>query len=384
MTRASGRLNQISEYYFSTKLKEIRERISRGEDIINLGIGNPDMKPSAEVLEKATETLKKDYAHGYQPYNSIKDLRIAFSRWYKNIYDVDLDYNGEILPLMGSKEGIMHLSLAFLNSGDGVLIPDPGYPAYAAAAKICGARVSYYNLIESKGWMPDMDELKRMDLSGVKILWINYPHMPTGRIAPPEVLKSLIEFAKLNDILIVNDNPYSQILNPEPISLLSFDPLKKYSMELNSLSKTYNMAGWRVGMIAGSKENINNVLKIKSNIDSGMFLPVQMAAVEALKTGKEWIADLNATYKKRREIVYKILNILGSPYRDGQAGLFVWSALPDGYYSSYEYADYLLDNYKIFITPGSIFGTNGRKFIRTSLCLPEEELERSLMRIIKK
>lgn len=381
MIKAAARLNHISEYYFSTRLKQIRELKSQGEDIINLGIGNPDMRPSAKVLKTAIETMDSDYAHGYQPYNSIPDLRLAFSEWYRNIYNVDLDYNDEVLPLMGSKEGVMHVSLAFLNAGDGVLIPDPGYPAYGAAAKISGARVIYYNLTESRSWLPDIDELRNMDLTGVKIMWVNYPNMPTGKIAPAATLKSLVEFARSNNILIVNDNPYSQILNPQPLSILSFDPLKTHSMELNSLSKAFNMAGWRVGVIVGSKENINNVLKVKSNIDSGMFLPIQMAAAEALNSGKEWITNLNDTYRKRREIVYNILNRLGSPFCDDQAGLFVWSGLPDGYSSSYDYSDYLLEKYKIFITPGSVFGTNGRKYIRTSLCLPDQELERCLERI---
>lgn len=381
MTKAAGRLNYIKEYYFSSKLKEIRELKARGEDIINLGIGNPDLAPSSRVIEKAIDTIRSNDSHGYQAYNSIPDLRLAFSEWYRVIYNVNLDFEKEILPLMGSKEGVMHVSLAFLNAADGVLIPDPGYPAYAAAAKICGARVIYYNLIEKNGWLPDLVELRSMDLSGVKIMWVNYPHMPTGKVAPAGVLKDLIEFGKENNIMIVNDNPYSLILNPEPISLLSFDPSMSHSMELNSLSKSYNMAGWRVGMIAGSEDNIDNVLKVKSNIDSGMFLPVQVAAIEALKAEKQWIDNLNTTYKKRREIVYEILNSLGSPYKEDQAGLFIWSSLPSGYLSSYDYSDYLLEKYRIFITPGSVFGTNGRKYLRTSLCLSEDMLGRSLKRI---
>jgi len=382
--KAAGRLNHIKEYYFSIKLDEIRQLKASGEDIINLGIGSPDLAPSPRVIEKAIETLKSNDSHGYQAYNSIPDLRLAFSEFYSKVYNVNLDFEKEILPLMGSKEGVMHLSLAFLNSADGVLIPDPGYPAYASAAKICGARVLYYNLLEKNNWLPDLEELRSMDLSGVRIMWVNYPHMPTGKVAPAGVLKNLIEFGKENNILIINDNPYSLILNSEPLSLLSFDPLKNYSMELNSLSKSYNMAGWRVGMIAGSEDNIKNVLKVKSNIDSGMFLPVQHAAIEALRTEGEWIDNLNSIYERRREIVYKILNILGSPYREDQAGLFVWSGLPPAYESSYDYSDYLLKKYGVFITPGSVFGTNGRKHIRTSLCLPEELLQKCLKRITSK
>lgn len=381
MIKAAERLDHITEYYFSSKLKEIRELKASGQDIINLGIGSPDLAPSIKVIEKAEDALKSPTSHGYQAYNSIPGLRLAFSELYQKLYKVNLDPENEILPLMGSKEGVMHLSLAYLNKADGVLIPDPGYPAYAAAARICGARILYYNLLEKGNWLPDIEELNRMDISGVKIMWINYPHMPTGKSAPQSTLESLIEFGKEHNILIVNDNPYSQILNPNPLSLLSLDPQMKYSMELNSLSKAYNMAGWRVGMIAGSADNIKNVLKVKSNIDSGMFLPIQIAAIEALQLGAEWIQNLNNTYAKRREIVYKILDTLGSYYNNDQVGLFVWSQLPEGYSSSYDYSDFLLNKHGIFITPGAVFGANGSSYMRTSLCISEDALNECLNRI---
>lgn len=381
MIESAARLNHITEYYFSTKLKEIRDLNASGKDIINLGIGNPDLAPSRDVIDKAIEIIKLSTSHGYQAYNSIPDLRIAFSDWYSRVYNVSLNFENEILPLMGSKEGIMHLSLAFLNNADVVLIPDPGYPAYAAAAKICGARVIHYNLSQANKWLPDLNEVSRMDLSGVKIMWINYPNMPTGAVADKGILKSIVDFGRENNILIINDNPYSQILNSNPLSLFSVDPRKENTMELNSLSKTYNMAGWRVGMIAGSEKNLQSVLKVKSNIDSGMFLPVQVAAIEALRSGEEWTGSLNSIYAERRKVVYEILDRLGSQYKKDQAGLFVWSRLPEGYSSSYEYSDKLLIDHGVFITPGSVFGTNGRNYLRTSLCVPVDKLEESLGRV---
>lgn len=380
--QTAERLNSIREYYFSGKLNHIRSMIAGGTDVINLGIGNPDMDPHESVIKELTSSSTLPGSHGYQSYRSIPELRAAFSKWYLSRFGVTLDPDSEILPLIGSKEGIMHISMTFLNRGDAVLLPDPGYPAYAAATKLCGARAIYYNLTPENAWMPDLEEIERMDLSGAKIMWINYPNMPTGARPDSELFSRLISFARAHNLLLVNDNPYGLIQNPEPVSLLS-EGLCEHTIELNSLSKSHNMAGWRMGMVAASEENINAILKVKSNMDSGMFLPLQKAAVKALELPASWYNELNEVYSARRALVYRLLTGLGSDYSSSQAGMFVWSKIPSGWNSSYEYSDFLLDEAGIFITPGSIFGTNGRKYIRTSLCVPDDRLQESIERSSK-
>ncbi|HEY9114799.1 MAG TPA: aminotransferase class I/II-fold pyridoxal phosphate-dependent enzyme, partial [Bacteroidales bacterium] len=296
-------------------------------------------------------------------------------------FNVHLSPNNEILPLMGSKEGIMHISMAFLNEGDGVLIPNPGYPAYEAAANLCGAKKMYYHLESKNNWLPDIDAIGKQNLTGIKIMWVNYPNMPTGKRASDTLFEQLIAFGKKHNILIINDNPYALILNPQPTSILAVDGAIDIALELNSLSKSHNMAGWRIGMVGGSAENIDAILKVKSNMDSGMFFPLQMAGAKALSLGQEWYKKLNDAYTQRREIVFDILKQLGSNHEPGQSGLFIWSSVPEKWENSEEYSDFLLDKYKIFITPGNIFGSNGKKHIRTSLCVSEQRLNECLKRV---
>lgn len=377
--QTAERLNNISEYYFSGKLAQVRSMTARGIDVINLGVGNPDLSPHQSVINELALSSSQEGSHGYQSYRSVPELRTAFSKWYLARFGVNVNPETEILPLIGSKEGIMHISMAFLNRGDTVLIPDPGYPAYAAAAKLCGARVMYYNLTPGNAWLPDINEIEHLDLTGVKIMWINYPNMPTGVRADAGVFKSLVSFARAHNILLVNDNPYGLIQNPEPLSLLS-QGVSEHTIELNSLSKSHNMAGWRMGVLVAAEDNINAILKVKSNMDSGMFLPLQKAAVKALELPDSWYSGLNAVYSSRRELVFSLLAELGSEFYRSQSGMFVWSKIPAGWDSSYEYSDFLLDKAGIFITPGSIFGSNGRKYIRTSLCVSEERLRESIDR----
>ncbi len=370
MIQKADRINEIKEYYFPKKLKEIDELNKRGFSVINLGIGNPDMPPPGETVKKLIESSGKDNTHGYQEYRGIHQLRSAFSQWYRQYYNVNLDPEKEILPLMGSKEGIFYISMAFLNPGDKVLVPDPGYPAYRSVTTLVGAKPLSYDLAEDNHWFPDFDTLERTDLSKVKIMWVNYPHMPTGARGTRELFFRLIEFGKKHRILICNDNPYSFILNDAPLSIFEVEGSKEVALELNSLSKAYNMAGWRMGMVAGKTDFIQDILKITSNIQSGMFLPIQFAAVEALKNPPSWFKKLNSIYLKRKQLVWKLLNKLDCMYDKDQAGMFIWAKVP-GNMNSIEFSDYLLNEYKLFITPGAIFGANGEKYIRISLCSNE-------------
>ena len=377
----ANRLNNTSEYYFAGKLREIARRRAAGEPIINLGIGSPDLTPAREAIDELKFQAVEDDVHGYQSYSGIPELRQAFADWYQKRFNVELNPDGEILPLMGSKEGIMHISLAFLNPGSSVLVPNPGYPAYAAVANIVGARVLNYNLSEKNGWLPDFDELENLAKHNPKILWVNYPHMPTGTNASKSLFEEIITFAQKHQILVVNDNPYSFILNQNPLSILSATEAKKVAIELNSLSKSHNMAGWRIGMVAGKSEYLKNILAIKSNMDSGMFKPMQLAAVKALNSDDSWYSNLNITYRKRQIPAFEIFDQLHVSYRENQSGMFVWGRIPDRFKDAYEFSDYYLNKYAVFITPGAIFGENGKQYVRISLCSPAEILSEVLERI---
>mgnify|MGYP006131851321 FL=1 len=370
----ASRLNTIQEYYFSNKLREIAELKKNGVDVINLGIGNPDLPPAKEVINTLNLESQNPSNHGYQGYKGIDELRHAFSNWYQKYFSVSLQPNDEILPLMGSKEGIMHISLAFLEKGSQVLIPNPGYPAYASAAKMAEAELVYYNLTESGNWLPDIQELEKLDLSQVKIMWINYPNMPTGYIASSNELQKIADFGKRNDILICNDNPYAFILNENHQSILQFSDSKSHVLELNSLSKSHNMAGWRLGMIGADKNIIDSILKVKSNMDSGMFYPIQKAAVCALQLSSSWYKKINEKYLVRRKIIWDILDLLDCTYSKKYGGMFVWAKLPKHEKDSLIFSDKILNNYGVFITPGDIFGSNGKGYIRPSLCNNEETL----------
>lgn len=380
MIQPSDRLNNVNEYYFSKKLSEIARLKSEGKPIINIAIGSPDLQPPQNVIDAIKNTMNAPNAHQYQSYQGTPKLRSAISNFYKNSYNVLLNANSEILPLMGSKEGIMHISLAFLNKGDKVLIPNPGYPTYASVTKLVEAEAVHYNLNEATNWLPNIKEIEKQDLSDVKIMWVNYPHMPTGAIASKEDFQQLISFAKKHQILLVNDNPYSFILNNKPQSILAIEGAKDVAIELNSLSKTFNMAGWRVGMVVGNSKLIKNILQVKSNMDSGMFLGIQKGATEALKLTSDWFKNQDYIYKKRRDIVWKIFDSLSCTYNKNNGGLFVWAKLPLGK-SAVEFTDELLYKKDIFITPGTIFGTNGEGYIRASLCNTTEVLEQVLNRL---
>jgi aspartate/methionine/tyrosine aminotransferase len=379
--KPSERISRISEYYFSSRLDQIRQMEKSGIYVINLGIGSPDTPPAREVIEEAVKSITLDDSHSYQPYRGITELRESFGRWYKERYNVLYNPESEIVPLLGSKEGVMHISMAFLNRGDGVLVPDPGYPAYAAAARLCSARCIYYDLTAENGWMPDLDYIEKSGIEGVKLMWVNYPNMPTGKKASQELFDRLVAFGRRNNILIVNDNPYGQILNDNPLSIMSTEGAKETAMELNSLSKSHSMAGWRIGMLGGKKEYIDYVLRVKSNMDSGMFLPLQRAAIAAMNLPESWNMELNRMYRQRRESVYKLLDRLGCSYEDGQGGMFVWARLPYGHKCSMEYSDYLLDRFSVFITPGAVFGANGRGYVRVSLCNSVERSNEATARI---
>ena len=382
MIRPADRVNNVQEYYFSVKLKQIDKMRSEGKDVINLGIGSPDRKPAPDVIEALTQTAQLDNVHGYQSYIGIPALRKAFANWYGKSYGVELDPASEILPLMGSKEGIMHISMAFLNPGDEVLIPDPGYPTYQAVARLVGAEVRFYDLREENSWQPDLAAIERdNDLSRVKLMWLNYPNMPTGAQADPEVMKKIIAFGKKHSIIICNDNPYSFVLNPKPSSLLAVEGAKDIAIELNSLSKSHNMAGWRIGMVASNKEFIDYILRVKSNMDSGMFKGLQDAAVEALECDDDWYRQLNEIYAERRKLVFEIMDLLKCEYDPGQVGLFVWGRIPASYTDAGELSDLILDKAHVFLTPGFIFGTNGSRYIRISLCCTVEVLKEAIRRI---
>ena len=379
----ASRMNLVQEYYFSTKLKQIAEMRNSGIDVLNLGIGSPDLPPSAQTIEALASTAQSPKNHAYQSYVGILALREAMASFYQNAYDVELNPANEILPLIGSKEGIMHISMAYIEAGDEVLVPNPGYPTYRAASLLTGATVVDYDLSEENNWLPDLKELAKKDLSKVKLMWVNYPHMPTGAKATGGFFEELRDFALTHNILIVNDNPYSFILNDNPQSILSVEGVKEIAMELNSLSKSHNMAGWRVGMLVGKAEFINPVLRFKSNMDSGMFLPLQMAAVMALKNDKSWFEELNKTYKIRQQKVFEIMQLLNCQYDTRQSGMFVWAKIPAKYKTGYELSDEILEKAAVFITPGGIFGTAGDGYIRTSLCAEVSVFEESILRIRK-
>ncbi len=374
------RLDTVQEYYFSKKLREVADLRAKGRHIINLGIGSPDLAPPPAVLEALNTALKNSAAHQYQPYKGITELRNAISGFYKKFYQLDLDPETEILPLMGSKEGIMHISMAFLDPGDEVLLPDPGYPTYSSVSKLLDTNERNYELKAENDWLPDLEKLAKEDLSKVKIMWVNYPHMPTGSVAPDSFFEKLTGFAEKHKILVVNDNPYSFIQNDHPRSILQKESLSDYVMELNSLSKSFNMAGWRVGILAGSEKNINAVLKVKSNMDSGMFFPVQAGAVEALKLSGSWFEEINKVYAKRKKKVLEIISALNCEINENQVGLFIWAKTPRGKTSG-DIVDDLLYNKDIFITPGFIFGSQGEGYVRFSLCATEEVIEEALKRI---
>ena len=375
------RLQHTEEYYFSKKLREIDELNKQGARVINLGIGSPDLPPHPEVIETLNTNAQLPNVHGYQNYKGAPALRQAIADWYQRYYNATFNPNTEILPLIGSKEGIVHICMTYLQEGDQALIPNPGYPAYAAAVRLSGAEAITYNLTQEKNWLIDLNELKKQDLSKVKLMWINYPHMPTGASAPDAFYQELIQFAKEHNILICHDNPYSFILTDTPRSIMSIPGAKDVAIELNSLSKSSNMAGWRIGVLVGAEERINQVLRFKSNMDSGMFLPVQLAAAKALQLDASWYADLNKIYAERRQQVYEIMDLLNCSYQKDQVGLFVWARIPEKYKDAYALSDAVLDKSRVFITPGGIFGDKGDQYIRISLCATVEVLKESIQRI---
>ena len=380
MITTAKRLDIIEEYYFSSKLREVRQLASAGKPIINMGIGSPDLKPSQAVMDAVVVAMQDENAHQYQSYQGLPELRKGMADFYQNNYGVVLDPAVEILPLIGSKEGIMHISMAFLNEGDHVLIPNPGYPTYTSVTNLVGAVPVYYDLKEANNWEPDFDALEKLDLSKIKIMWLGYPHMPTGARGSLELFGKLIAFAKKHNILLINDNPYSFVLNDKPMSLLQDEGAKDVALELNSLSKTFNMAGWRVGMVLGSASLIDSVLKVKSNMDSGMFYGIQKGAVEALKSDKSWFDSMNEIYKKRRVLTEKLAEKLNCEvYKEG-VGLFVWAKLPEGITSAEAFIDKILYEKSIFITPGTIFGSNGEGYIRFALCVKEEKVQEAIDR----
>ena len=380
--KPADRLSQVTEYYFSRKLKEIERLNAEGKDIISLAIGSPDMPPSQATVDKLCEVARQAGAHGYQPTSGTPELRQAMAGFYKRWYGVDIDPQTEVQPLIGSKEGILHITLAFVNPGDKVLVPNPGYPTYTSLSKILGAEVVNYNLRDDDGWQPDFNELESMDLTGVRIIWTNYPNMPTGAPARMETYKRLVSFARRHNILIVNDNPYSLILNEKPLSLLQVEGAKDCCIELNSMSKSHNMPGWRVGMCVGNRQFIQWILKIKSNIDSGTFRGIQLAAAEAYNNDDAWHRQANVeTYRRRRHLAEAIMQELGCEYDKGQAGMFLWGKIPARYANAEELTEKVLHDARVFITPGFIFGSNGERYIRISLCAKDERMEEALRRI---
>ena len=377
----ASRLNSVEEYYFSTKLKQIAQFKAEGIPVINIGIGSPDLAPSQKTIDALTAAAANPNNHAYQGYQGIPALRKAFADFYRTHYQVALNSDSEVLPLMGSKEGIMHISMAYLEAGDETLIPNPGYPTYQAACSLAGAKVIPYELSEKTGWLPDLKALELRDLSKVKIMWVNYPHMPTGAKADHVFFDELRKFALKHSILIVNDNPYSFILNDKPISMLSVPRMMEVGIELNSLSKSHNMAGWRIGALLGKSEFLNPVLKFKSNMDSGMFLPLQLAAVEALSADTKWFEQQNVLYKSRQKLVFELLDLLGCTYDQAQSGMFVWAKTPNNVSSGYALSDQILVENAVFITPGGIFGSQGNEYIRISLCAKEEVFKEVIQRI---
>ena len=380
----ASRLNTVEEYYFSTKLKQIAQFKAEGIPVINIGIGSPDLAPSQKTIDALTAAAANPDHHAYQGYQGIPALRKAFADFYASHYQVELNPASEVLPLMGSKEGIMHIAMAYLEAGDETLIPNPGYPTYQAACSLAGAKVVPYELSEKTGWLPDLAALEARDLSKVKIMWVNYPHMPTGAKANHTFFARLKNFAEKHSILIVNDNPYSFILNDEPISMLAIPGMMDVGIELNSLSKSHNMAGWRIGALLGQSDFLNPVLKFKSNMDSGMFLPLQLAAVEALSADINWFKHQNTIYKTRQKLVFELLDLLGCTYDQAQSGMFVWAKTPNNFSSGYALSDQILIENAVFITPGGIFGSQGNEYIRISLCAKEEIFKEVIQRIKSK
>ena len=379
----ADRLASVSEYYFSKKLKEVAQMNAEGKDVISLGIGSPDMPPSEKTIETLCNNAHDPNGHGYQPYVGIPELRKGFAAWYQRWYGVDLNPNTEIQPLIGSKEGILHVTLAFVNPGEQVLVPNPGYPTYTSLSKILGAEVINYDLKEEDGWMPDFETLENMDLGRVKLMWTNYPNMPTGANASVELYEKLVAFGRKHGIIICNDNPYSFILNEHPLSILSIPGAKEICIEMNSMSKAHNMPGWRMAMLASNAQFVQWILKVKSNIDSGQFKPMQYAAVEALSAPKEWYDNMNRVYRSRRDLAGQIMHTLGCEYDEKQVGMFLWGKIPAGAEGSEAIADRVLYEANVFLTPGFIFGNLGERYIRISLCCKNETLEEALKRIKK-
>lgn len=379
--RPSQRVENIKEYYFSTKLKEVAAMKAAGHDVISLGIGGPDQPPHKDVIDTMTAALQQPGNHGYQPHVGVPELRQAFADWYRKWYGVDLDPKSEIQPLIGSKEAVTHISLAFLNPGDGVLVPNPGYPTYSSISKLVGAEIFNYDLTEDGGWQPDFDALEKLPLDRIKLMWMNYPHMPTGAAARMETFEKAIAFGKKHGIVIVNDNPYSFILNDRPLSILQVPGAKEIAIEMNSLSKSHNMPGWRVGMAASNPTFISWILKVKSNIDSGQFKPLMLAAAKALEADKSWYDQVNALYGSRRKVAEEIMTALGCSFDPTQRGLFLWGRINDPQLTSEALADRLLSEAKVFLTPGFIFGSNGNRYIRISLCATEDRMKEALQRI---
>jgi LL-diaminopimelate aminotransferase len=382
MIQKANRLNGVKEYYFSKKLREVAALRSAGKPVINLAIGSPDLEPPLSVVEAIKNAMQLATAHQYQSYQGIPELREGIANFYKTNFRVSLNPASEILPLMGSKEGIMHISMAFLNAGDKVLIPNPGYPTYESVTRLLEAEPVFYDLHQKTNWLPDFEEIEKQDLSKVKIMWVNYPNMPTGAMASKEVFEQLIAFGKKHNILIVNDNPYSFVLNDHPQSILEVEGAKEVAIELNSLSKTFNMAGWRVGMVVGDAQIIKTILEVKSNMDSGMFFGIQKGAVEALKLSEDWFLQQNEIYKRRQKAVREIFDALGCTYNKNYGGLFVWAKLPKGKDAT-AFTDKLLYEKDVFISPGNIFGSNGEGYIRASLCVSESELKEVLNRLTR-
>ena len=379
----ADRLAGVSEYYFSKKLKEVAQMNAEGKDVISLGIGSPDMPPSEETVQTLCNEAQNPDGHGYQPYVGIPELRKSFAAWYQKWYNVELNPATEIQPLIGSKEGILHVTLAFVNPGEQVLVPNPGYPTYTSLSKILGAEIVNYNLKENAGWMPDFDELEKTDMSRVKLMWTNYPNMPTGANATMEMYERLVDFARRKNIIIVNDNPYSFILNNHPLSILSVPGAKECCIEFNSMSKSHNMPGWRIGMLASNAQFIQWILKVKSNIDSGMFRAMQLAAAKALEADAEWYESNNRNYRNRRHLAGEIMKTLGCSYDESQVGMFLWGKIPDTYTHVEELTERILHEARVFITPGFIFGSNGARYIRISLCCKDAKLAEALERIRK-
>lgn len=380
MIHPAERLSHVSEYYFSQKLREVAAMKASGISVINMGIGSPDQAPHPNVIKALNECSNREQSHGYQNYQGTPELRKAIAAFYQDYFKVELKPEGEILPMMGSKEAIMHISLAFLNPGDKVLIPNPGYPTYTSVTRLVGAESVYYDLTSANSWLPDFEQLEHLAAQGIKLMWINYPHMPTGARADLHVLEKLVRFVQKHDILLINDNPYSFVLNDEPLSVLAVKGAQSHCLELNSLSKSFNMAGWRVGMLCGDARFLDSVIKVKSNMDSGMFLGIQEGAVAALQLGQSWFDALNEVYKKRRQLIWQLIDQLGASYETDTSGMFVWAKLNESG-DAKDYVDRLLQEKHLFIAPGDIFGSNGKGYIRFSLCVKEESIKEAIQRI---